>query len=188
MVIIFIKEKNKVSLLWNLCFCGKQGQGKTLSMVNFCYQLHKKYDFVPIRSNFGLPFAHYFHDFEEIRGYKNPEGSIWLADELGILCNSKTSKDFNSDILEIAAQNRKNHRLIMSTCQQYFQIHKDLRTQAYAIINVKSLFGILTINSFCDPSVDNDGNVKCGLPYKISFFLHTQKLYDLYDSWECISR
>lgn len=170
-------------------FTGEQGSGKTLSLVNFVKYLHDHYEDVPIRSNFELPFAHRLENWEQILLEKGKH--IYCIDELGIWANSKRGlrKDDNLNdlLLPITAQNRKNNRLILSTCQMYYQVHKDIRTQATAVIQCKTWFNCLTINTFHKPKVDEDGGVKLGIPYKTIFFLHTNALYDLYNTLEVIS-
>lgn len=170
-------------------FTGEQGSGKTLSMVNFSKWLHDKYEDVPVKSNFELPYAQRINNMVDILSYKGKH--IFCIDEMGIWCNSKRAlnrkDDINDVLLPITAQNRKNNRLILSTCQQYYQVHKDIRTQATAVIQCKTYFDCLTINSFHKPKVNEDGNVKLGVPYKFMFFLHTQALYDLYNTMEVIN-
>lgn len=165
-------------------FTGKQGSGKTLSMVRLAYQISQDYKNVLMRSNFNLPFCQHISDFEEIFPLKR---ACICMDEIGIIANSKKSKDINENLLRITAQNRKNRRIILTTCQQYFQINKDIRTQAYRVIEVNCLFKRLFINRYYEPIVDNDGNIKKSLPVKIDWFIATEKLYQLYDTLEVIN-
>lgn len=165
-------------------FTGKQGSGKTLSMVRLAYQISQDYDNVLMRSNFNLPFCQNISNFEEIFPLKR---ACICMDELGLIANSKKSKEINTDILRITAQNRKNRRIILTTCQEYFQINKDIRTQATRIIEVNCWFKRLYINRYYEPIVDNDGNIKKTLPVKIDWFIATEKLYQLYDTMEVIN-
>ena len=68
-----------------------------------CLVKFLKYDNVLMRSNFGLPFCQHITDFEEIFPFK----TCLYMDEVGLIANSKRSKDINTDILRITAQNRK---------------------------------------------------------------------------------
>lgn len=164
-------------------FTGKQGSGKTLSLVKMAYDINKNYNNVLMRSNFGLPFCQHISSFEEIFPLKR---ACVCIDELGIVANSKHSKDLNTDILKVTAQNRKNRRIILTTCQQYYQIAKDIRANATKIIEVNNIFKRLFINRYYDPVVDQDGNIKKGLPVKIDWFIASDELYRIYDTYEVI--
>lgn len=111
--------------------------------------------------------------------------ALCICDELGIVANSKKSKDINEELLKITAQNRKNERLILTTAQQYYQCNKDIRTQAKYIIECSKI-GCIVINRFYIPCVDEDGNIRNSKPRKIRFFFATKKLYSLYDTTEVI--
>ena len=163
-------------------FTGKQGSGKTLSLVYTAYDLMRLYDYSYKYSNMQLQGFANFRKFDELLGLKR---CLCVADELGIVANSKKSKDFNEDLLRITAQNRKNQRLILTTAQQYYQVAKDIRTQAKYIIDCSKI-GCLVINRYYIPFIDEDGNITKNKPKKIRFFLATKKLYSLYDTSEVI--
>lgn len=164
-------------------FTGKQGSGKTLSMVRQAYLINKNYDNVVMKSNFNLPFTQYIHTLEEVFPLKR---SCIAMDEIGIIANSKKSKDINETLLRVTAQNRKNKRIILTTSQQLFQCNKDIRTQATYIIECSCIFKRLFINKYYTPIIDNDGNIKKTIPSKIDYFIATEKLYQLYDTCEVI--
>lgn len=180
---IYCEKKIDYPLYGIWVFCGSQGSGKTLSMVRQAYIINQKYSNVTMRSNFNLPFTQYIRNLEEVFPLKR---SCICIDELGIVANSKKSKEENTLLLKCTAQNRKNRRLILTTAQQYYQINKDVRTQASYIIDVSCLFKRLFINRYYIPIVDNEGNIKHSLPSKIDFFVATDKLFELYDTMEVI--
>lgn len=163
-------------------FTGKQGSGKTLSLVYTAYDLCKNANYQIFYSNMNLKGFQNFHKFDELLGLKK---ALCICDELGIVANSKKSKDINEELLKITAQNRKNERLILTTAQQYYQCNKDIRTQAKYIIEC-SKFGCIVINRFYIPCVDEDGNIRNSKPRKIRIFFATKKLYSLYDTTEVI--
>lgn len=164
-------------------FTGKQGSGKTLSLVRLAYQLKKNYSYDLYYSNMSLNGFDNYHNLEELTYLKRV---ICVADELGIVANSKLSKDINADLLRLTAQNRKNQRIILTTAQQFYQINKDIRTQSKYTIDCSKI-GPLVINRYYIPSIDPDGNVKNGTFRKLDFFLVTKKLYNVYDTCEVIS-
>lgn len=165
------------------CFTGKQGSGKTLSLIYTAYQLKNKYNYINFVSNMNVNHFINFHKFEQITYLKD---TLCLCDEMGIVCNSKKSKNINEDIIKITAQNRKNHRLILTTAQQHYQINKDVRTQCSYVIQVSHL-GALFINRWYVPHIDEEGNSQLKRPSKITFFIATKKLFDSYNSWEVIN-
>lgn len=181
---IYTEKKIDYPLYGIWVYCGKQGSGKTLSMVRQAYIINKKYNNVVMKSNFNLPFTQYIRNFEEVFPLKR---ACVCIDELGIIANSKKSKEENTLLLKCTAQNRKNRRLILTSCQNYYQCNKDIRTQATYIIDCYCLFKRVYINRYYVPLVDNEGNIKHTLSSKIDFFVATDKLYELYDTMEVIS-
>lgn len=161
-------------------FTGSQGSGKTLSMVRLAFNLKDKYSI--FTSNMNLPSAPLYRNIEEIFPLKK---ALVVCDELGIVANSKKSKDVNEQLLKVTAQNRKNQRLILTTAQQYYQVNKDIRTQATFIVECRKIFPVV-LNFYYKPKIDQDGNVVTKVPFKIDFFIVTKKLYDLYDTSEVI--
>lgn len=165
-------------------FIGGQGSGKTLSMVKLCHDIHLEHPDVPVRSNLYLKFSDHLNSWEDILYHKDPK-SIYCVDELGLWANSKkNAREFSEVLLYLSCQNRKNHRLILTTAQQLYMCEKNLRSQCLYIIETRTIFKILTLNYYYEPCTDADGKLHKGLPRRIKYFLHTQELYSLYDSWE----
>lgn len=163
------------------CFIGEQGSGKTLSLVYTALQLKKK-NYKNFYSN--MTFEG-FRPFNKLDSLTYVSDSIIICDEMGIVANSKTSKDVNADLLRFSAQNRKNSRIVLTSSQQLYMIHKDLRTQLRACISC-SKFGPLVINRYYKPVVDADGNISTAKMFKFSWFLATEKLYNAYNTLEVI--
>lgn len=164
-------------------FVGAQGQGKTLSMVRQAYLLHKKYD-VDVFSNFDMSFSQYVRNIESC--FYN-ERCVCCIDELGIVSNSKHSKDSNELLLRTTGQLRKKHKLILTTAQQLFMVNKDVRSQSCYYIESSCKFGRLFINKYYIPVIGSDGNIKKSLPHKIDMFLGTEGLFKLYDTYQAIN-
>ena len=118
---LYLAKKNGFDYWGIYVFTGSQGSGKTLSMVKLCYDLHLKYPKVPVFSNLFMSFSQHCNCWEDIYNYKL-DNSIWCIDELGLWANSKkNAKTLNEVLLYLSCQNRKNHRLILTTAQQLFQ-------------------------------------------------------------------
>lgn len=164
-------------------FCGEQGSGKTLSLVRFAYVLknHLKYDH--FYSNMTLDGFQLFNKLDSLTYVRK---SIIVCDEMGIVQNSKSSKDVNADLLRFSAQNRKNQRIVLTSSQQVYMIQKDLRTQCRVLIDCAKV-GPLVLNRYYKPIVDLDGNIDKSKLLKLDFFIATKRLYNLYDTCEVIS-
>ena len=90
-----------------LVFCGGQGTGKTLSAVNYVYNLAQIYPKSLIVTNIDLrdyPVDNQrvfrFNDATDLKRYKNgKEGVIFLIDEIHLYFNSLQSKNINMDVM-----------------------------------------------------------------------------------------
>lgn len=178
---IFLERKYNSLPFGFYCFVGEQGSGKTLSMVYHAFKLKKK-GFSRYYSNLSFEGFQHFDKLEELTFCKR---SLILSDELGIVANSKTSKDTNSSLLRFSAQNRKNQRLVLTSAQALYMVHKDIRTQLKMCI-ICNKIGPIVVNRYVKPVIDADGNIKASLPKKVDFFIATKKLYDSYNTLEVI--
>ena len=133
------------------CFCGKQGKGKTYSVVEFL----KDNNDLPIYSNIksieGIDYT-YFEGFDELLKLREKTGCIIVYDEI-FTALTKSSK-MNTDVLDFLSQMRKRGIIFLTTAQEWLEINITLRRYCrYQIecnmISVFGLFGIL-IKSFYD--------------------------------------
>lgn len=178
---IYLSKKYNSLPFGVYCFIGEQGSGKTLSMVYNAIR-YKKKGYNSYFSNMSFDNFQYFDKLEDLTFIKR---SLILCDEMGIVANSKTSKDINSSLLRFSAQNRKNQRLVFTSAQALYMIHKDIRTQLKICILCNKI-GPIVINRYVKPIIDAEGNIKASLPKKIDFFIATKKLYDCYNTMEVI--
>lgn len=123
-----------------ICFCGEQGSGKTLSAVNYVYNLCKTYPQAKVCTNLCLTW-----DLEnDIVSYTGPEqmlaldngeyGYIFLLDEMHIEFNSLESKGMDVHIFELVSQQRKARKHIVGTSQVFGRLAKPFREQfKYAV-------------------------------------------------------
>lgn len=133
------------------CFCGKQGKGKTYSVVEFL----KDNSDMPIYSNIksieGIEYT-YFEGFDELLKLRDKTNCIIVYDEI-FTALTKSSK-MNTDVLDFLSQMRKRGIIFLTTAQEWLEINITLRRYCrYQIecnmISVFGLFGIL-IKSFYD--------------------------------------
>lgn len=106
------------------CYCGKQGSGKTYSVVEFLLQ--NKH--LPIYSNIStlqnLDYT-YFNGFDELLKLRDKSDCIIVYDEI-FTALTKSSK-INQDVLDFLSQMRKRRIIFLTTAQEWLEINITLR-------------------------------------------------------------
>lgn len=106
------------------CYCGKQGQGKTYSAVEFILNNSN----MPIYSNVstikGVEYE-YFTGFDQLLELRDKTDCIIFYDEI-FTALTKTSK-INSDVLDFLSQMRKRRIIFITTAQEWLEINITLR-------------------------------------------------------------
>ena len=114
-----------------IIFEGRQGSGKTTSMVEYAMRMQKEYPLAKCTSN--LAYMHEdvaLKDWRMLINYKNDiHGVIVLMDELQNWFSSNDSKNFPPEMLQVITQNRKNRRIILGTAQNFYLLSKAIRSQ-----------------------------------------------------------
>lgn len=133
------------------CFCGKQGKGKTYSVVEFLKDNNDMPIYSNIKSIEGIDYT-YFNGFDELLKLRDKSNCIIVYDEI-FTALTKTSK-MNTDVLDFLSQMRKRGIIFLTTAQEWLEINITLRRYCrYQIecnmISVLGLFGVL-IKSFYD--------------------------------------
>lgn len=169
-------------------FTGRQGNGKTISMMQYATELHDTYPLCKIISN----TAYTYQDkalthWKQLVNYKNAKkGVVVIMDELQNWFNSNQSRNFPPEMLSVITQNRKNRRIILGTSQNFYLLAKAIRSQCTEVRECVTLAGVLTIVIKRAPVVDNDGDVK-EMKYRgMYFFVHSPRLRDSYDTWAVV--
>lgn len=125
------------------CFCGRQGSGKTIGMVEYADSLHQKYPKALICCNFDYKHATHrlksLYDLYDIRN--GTDGVIFMIDEFQNEFSSKVSKDFPEDMLSLVTQQRKQRIVILATTQVFTRLAKPLREQCFEVIQCRTFFG-----------------------------------------------
>ena len=106
------------------CYCGKQGQGKTYSAVEFL--LHNSH--MPIYSNVssikGVKYT-YFQGFDELLKLNDKTNCIIFYDEI-FTALTKQSK-MTPQVLSFLSQMRKRKIIFITTAQEWLEINMTLR-------------------------------------------------------------
>lgn len=118
------------------CYCGKQGSGKTYSVVEFL----KQQDGVKIYSNIstlkGIKFT-YFNGFDNLLKLRDEHDCIIVYDEI-FTALTKSSR-MTSDVLDFLSQMRKRRIVFLTTAQEWLEINITLRRYCRYQIECKML-------------------------------------------------
>lgn len=206
-ICLFIyKFKNKIKIKWETfvhrgfrpnrgifgvyCYCGKQGQGKTYSVVEF---LHNNKD-MPIYCNLksikGIDYT-YIANFDELLKLTEKTDCIIVYDE--IFSALQKNSTINKNVLDFLSQMRKRRIICLTTAQEWAEIPLTWRRYCrYQIdcklIRIPLINGIL-IKKFKDAENmkwDNDEQEHIA-PLLETTITHTQKwVANSYDTFEQI--
>lgn len=106
------------------CFCGKQGKGKTYSVVEFLKEHSDMKIFANIKSLKGIKYE-YFCGFEQLLQLRTQQNCIIFYDEI-FTALTKSSK-LNTDVLDFLSQMRKRNIIFLTTAQEWLEINMTLR-------------------------------------------------------------
>ena len=182
-----------------IVFCGSQGSGKTLSAVNYVYNLKRMYPRSIIVTNLDLTdypvdnkTCFLFKEAKDLTRYKNgKEGVIFLIDEIQLYFNSLGSKNIDIDVMAQISQQRKQRIHIVATSQVFGRMAKQLREQFDVVIYCqKKFFGYLQKNCLIDrDSIDGEestGTNISGKVVKTFLYFKNPKSFDRYDTYKVI--
>lgn len=181
-----------------VCFCGPQGSGKTMSAVNYVYNLMKRYPKAILVTNLDLrdypvdnERVFRFVNGDDFKQYNNEQfGVIFLVDEIQLYFNSLKSKNINPDVMTQISQQRKQRKHIVCTSQVFGRMAKPLREQFSNIIKCDKYFVCFQKLSVIDrdsltESDDNSMTVRGKVKLK-SWYIHTPEYFDRYDTYAVI--
>lgn len=173
-----------------IIFEGRQGEGKSIGMVEFAKRMKQEYPLAKCITNLDYTEedAKLKH-WRTLMNYKNGiYGVIVVIDELQNWFSSNDSKNFPPEMLSVITQNRKNRRIILGTSQNFYLLAKAIRSQATEVRRCTTLLGALTIVRRFEPILDSEGNVQEFKYRGWYFFVHDKELRDCYDTYKVIDR
>lgn len=106
------------------CYCGKQGSGKTYSVVEFLKQQKDIKIYSNISTLRGIKFT-YFNGFDKLLELRNEHDCIIVYDEI-FTALTKSSK-LSSEVLDFLSQMRKRRIVFLTTAQEWLEINITLR-------------------------------------------------------------
>lgn len=171
-----------------IIFEGRQGAGKTISMIEYAIRMQKEYPLAKCISNMKYEYQDDKLDhWKKLIDYKNgKKGVIVIMDELQNWFSSNQSKNFPPEMLSVITQNRKNRRIILGTSQNFYLLAKAIRSQATEVRQCLTLAGCITIVRRKEPILDSEGNVCEWKNRGIYFFVHNKKLRNAYDTYSVV--
>lgn len=181
-------------------FCGMQGQGKTLSAVQYIKKLMGVYEKCVVVSNVVFNGVDedrliMFNGIEDLLDKfgnisNDYDGVIYFIDEISQLFSSLESKWIPPQVLVEIAQQRKQRKHIVGTTQVYLRVAKPFREQVKYLVQCKCIFGLVQINTLIDGVTVKekpDGGM-AGTSIRRYFWFHTPELYESYDTYAKIER
>ena len=185
---LFDKEPDFFKYQGLIIFEGRQGAGKTISMIEFAMRMQEEYPLAVCCSNLGYKYEnHKLKDWRMLMNYKNGhKGVIVIMDELQNWFSSNDSKNFPPEMLGVITQNRKNRRIILGTSQNFYLLAKAIRSQATEVRRCSTFLGCLTIVRRAEPILDSEGQVAEWKNRGWYFFVHNKKLRESYDTYKVI--
>ncbi len=179
-----------------LIFCGAQGEGKTLSAVQYVRELSWQYPKMILVTNVdikGLCPAVKVYEYDGIdclTKYENGYlGVVYLIDEIHLEFNSLESKNIPIEVMTEISQQRKQRKHIVGTSQIFMRMAKPLREQIKNLVICKKLFGCIQYNKLIDGETIHEDNGKVVMEIrKKSWWFHTPELYDSYDTYAKMKR
>lgn len=180
-------------------YIGKQGAGKSMSLINRLEKLRKRYPKVKIYTNMGYKFEtaplKSLNDLLDKSLYNGKFGTIFVVDEIQNEFSCKTSKDFPETLLSLITQQRKNRILILTTSQVFTRVSKPIREQCYRAIECQTFFGRYTRNKVYNGIIYSDSidlppdkRRKNNKRLSLDCFCQTDYLRNCFDSYKLIER
>jgi ATP-dependent Clp protease ATP-binding subunit ClpX len=176
-------------------YCGRQGGGKTTSMVEYLNRMHVRFPKALIVTNFKYKYAtrimESWRDFFEIRN--GEDGVIFALDEIHSEFSTAKSKDFPESLLSEISQQRKQRIKIVATSQVYSRVAKPIREQCFTTIQCETYCNRWTFNREYDAAdyelQTNAVQVKKRVhPINRHSFVQSDFLRSCFDTYEKIER
>lgn len=171
-----------------IIFEGRQGSGKTSSMVHYLHDLQKQYPRCKVITNFAYTGEDMtLFDWHQLIDYTNGyEGVVVGMDELQNWFSCKQSANFPPEMLGVVTQNRKNRRVILGTAQNFYMLAKDIRTQCTELRRCITIGGVFTIVHRVRPVCNSAGDVEKFENIGWYTWVHSPEERESYDTYKAI--
>ena len=175
-------------------YIGRQGKGKTLSMVNYAYRIKEAYPKCAIFSNVildGIKYTYLGNDdrVSQALEFQNGEnGVLVLLDEAHLMFNAKTGIPI--DVLTAISQQRKDRRRIVFSSQIWNEMDISIRKQVQEVVDCRKIGRIQWNRIYDGESIRlNKGDYTYEMDKLYSeIFKHNDEYYKRYDTYQKILR
>lgn len=189
-------KKFKPYGLW--MYCGAQGSGKTIGIVEQLERWRIEYPKAKICTNFDYEHAtDRMTSLNDLFTVRNGEaGVIFAIDELQNEFSSNLSKNFPETLLSVITMQRKQRIVILASSQVFTRVAKPLREQTFYVIDCRTMFGRYTrlkcytaddYNSIIDKRDVTEAKFKLHKKWKYSF-VQSDDLRSKYDTYAIVER
>lgn len=174
-------------------YVGHQGQGKTLSMVDYVFRLKEEYPNCKVVSNiklYGIPYYKFDNADELIPllSLKNgADGVVILIDEAHLFFNKKNG--ISLDVLTAISQQRKDRKRLVFSSQIWEELDISLRKQVKEIVSCHCLARHWQINDIQDGETltyDKLQSEYVANHIRYEIFKHNDIMYKRYDTLQKI--
>lgn len=175
-------------------FAGRQGSGKTMSLVAELERIHHDFPDVVICTNFGYKNQDFaLVDWQQLLDMRNEAGIVFAIDEIQNEFDIYNARSFDTNILSVVTQQRKQGIKMYATSQVFKRVSKPLREQTYEVVECFTLFGRWTFQKCFDADdynsvIDSDNpekKQKIRRKYRRNF-VQNDYIRNLYDSYALI--
>lgn len=179
---------NKFRYQGCIIFEGMQGSGKTSSMVKQAREYLKEYPMCRLASNIAIrgQDTQIKNGTDILKTNNDIYGYVICIDEIQQFWNSKNSLNLDASITGFITTMRKQKRVLMGTCQSFYMLSKDIRTQTSELRSVKCILGCFNIVICKRPIFDSSGEIKKMKFKRIYCFVQDEELRNAYDTDEIV--
>lgn len=177
-------------------YVGRQGAGKTISMVRYLELVKERYPHCLIVTNFQYRQSDYIMtDWRDLLTIRNgTDGIVFAIDEIHSEYDSSKWNDVPEYLLSEISQQRKQRIKIIASAQFFTRVAKPLREQAATVVNCSTWMKRLTRNKEYDALeyaliIDNPLVAKKKIrPLRKFSFVQSDFIRNSYDTYEKIER
>lgn len=171
-------------------FCGEQGSGKTMAVVEFLSRIRQEHPDVQIYSNAEYKYAdgkitHWKQLIERTNGIY---GVVEFIDEIQSWFSSNQSRNFPIEMLGEISQQRKQKKIIIGTAQVFGRVGKPIREQTSLVYLPMTIFKCLTIVRVTKSIHYSEEKNTFKKYEKAYFFIQDKELRDSYNTYERIKK
>lgn len=176
-------------------YCGRQGAGKTISMVEYLERMRRKYPDCIIVTNFGYKYQDMaFNSLQDLLTVRNDDrGVIFAIDEIQNEFSNSMSRNFPEWILSVITQQRKQRIKIVCTSQVFTRVAKPIREQCFEVVECRTFAKRWTIMRAFDAedyntTIDNPDKKRRLIRIWRRTFIQDDRIRELFNSYETVEK